>query len=179
MVVAIAYLYYTHPTPMGGWSSVPVKTVEHFDLSEFVKQPWYEIARLPNWFEPQDASDITAVYRAGERGQISVTNSMWVAGRRHHIEGTAIIDPAEDDGSNSKLLVDFHNTPFGTRGQYWVIKVADDYRYIVVTGRNRKTLWIMSRRRNLAESDLIDILNYLDTQGFHIGPDTLIYPRQK
>jgi apolipoprotein D and lipocalin family protein len=48
----------------------------------------------------------------------------------------------EKNSGNAKLKVQFF-WPF--TGKYWIIDLADDYSYAVVSHPNKKYLWILSR----------------------------------
>ena len=49
---------------------------------------------------------------------------------------------------------------------YWVIQLADDYRYAVVGEPNREFLWILSRTPQLDPQDRAIIGGLLQQQGY-------------
>jgi apolipoprotein D and lipocalin family protein len=51
-----------------------LRTVDKVDLSRYVGQ-WYEIARYPNRFERDCATDVTATYATLPDGKIQVINA--------------------------------------------------------------------------------------------------------
>jgi apolipoprotein D and lipocalin family protein len=53
-------------------------------------------------------------------------------------------------------------------GDYWVIQLADDYRYAVVSEPQREYLWVLSRSPQLAAEDEQRIRAQLLTQGFDL-----------
>ena len=122
----------------------PLKTVDQIDLARYVGK-WYEIARYPNRFEKDCASDVTAEYTRRNDGKITVTNACRKAdGKGKESKGTAKVVDAK---SNAKLKVTFF-WPFS--GEYWVIDLDPDYKYAVVGEPDRKYLWVLSRTSELA-----------------------------
>ena len=83
----------------------PLDVVQSVDLQRYAGI-WYEIARLPNWFQKQCAGDVTATYTLLDDGTIKVVNSCRkVSGQIEKAEGLA--KQAFKDGPNSKLKVRF------------------------------------------------------------------------
>jgi apolipoprotein D and lipocalin family protein len=74
---------------------------------------------------------------------------------------------------NAQLEVSFF-WPF--RADYWVIGLADDYRWAVVGNPNRKYLWVLSRTPQLGREDLDRALAIAASQGYDLAQ--LKYTRQ-
>jgi apolipoprotein D and lipocalin family protein len=122
----------------------PLKAVDHVDFARYLGK-WYEIARYPNRFEKNCASDVTAEYTRRNDGKITVTNACRKAdGKGKESKGTAKVVDAK---SNAKLKVTFF-WPFS--GEYWMIDLDPDYKYAVVGEPDRKYLWVLSRTSELA-----------------------------
>ena len=124
-----------------GNKNVP-ETVEHIDLNKYVGK-WYEIARLPSFFEDGD-ENVTATYTLDKdtegRNYVRVSNRSIKNGKVHGIDGKAY--PL--DSSNSKLKVKFD--PFYIpEGEYWIVMCNVDYQYAVVSDSDRSYLWILAR----------------------------------
>jgi apolipoprotein D and lipocalin family protein len=86
-------------------SMPPVDVVPSVDLGRYAGT-WYEIARLPNWFQKQCAGDVTATYTLLNDGTIKVVNSCRKEdGQIAQAEGRAKL--ADGDGPNTKLKVRF------------------------------------------------------------------------
>jgi apolipoprotein D and lipocalin family protein len=73
---------------------------------------------------------------------------------------------------NAKLLVRFAPDwlawlPF-VWAPYWVIQLADNYRYAVVSEPSRDYLWILSRTPTLPDADMQAIKTRLTAQGFDL-----------
>jgi apolipoprotein D and lipocalin family protein len=132
--------------------------VRELDVARFCGR-WYEVARLPNWFE-DGLSDVTADYTLVGKDKIKVVNRGIKDGRTKEITGWA--RPAEKDGSGN-LEVSFFR-PFYS--PYIVIKLAPDYSYSVVTGGSREYLWILSRTPELPPDVMGEILHFLDREGY-------------
>jgi len=114
-----------------------LEVVPHVELEKYLGK-WYEIAHLPARFQ-EGCSDTTATYTLSKDGSISVLNECVRNGKVKRAKGRAKV---VDKSSGAKLKVTFFR-PF--YGDYWIIKLGDDYDYAVVGTPNRKYLWILSR----------------------------------
>ena len=65
--------------------------------------------------------------------------------------------------SGSKLEVSFS---WLSGGDYWVLMLADDYRYSVVGDPEQKHLWVLSRNTVLTHADKDAIMTKLSTLGY-------------
>jgi apolipoprotein D and lipocalin family protein len=130
------------PSPDGA----PVRTVSSVDLDRYLGR-WHEAARLPNRFQKDCASDVTADYSRLDDGRIRVVNRCRKSdGSTIEAEGVARV---VDETTNAKLKVRFAPSwlsvfPF-VWGDYWIIALGDDYSYAVVGAPNREYLWFLSR----------------------------------
>lgn len=133
---------------------------------------WYEIARLPNFFQRKCAADVFAEYRLLEDGRIGVRNQCSRDdGRVDFVEGVA--RRQREDGPNTKLEVSFlpaalRWVPF-TWGEYWIVELGGDYEYSVVGTPSRKYLWILSRSPAMDEERYQDILSRVAKLGFDVS----------
>jgi apolipoprotein D and lipocalin family protein len=144
----------------------PLPTVEAVDLQRY-GGTWYEIARYENRFE-KGCVAATATYTPTEEG-VGVLNRCYDAEGRP--AGSAEGKARVVEGSNgSKLEVSFF-WPF--YGDYWVVMLADDYRYSVVGEPRRKYLWILARDKMLDAADRETILRRLPGLGY--DPDVLYW----
>lgn len=71
------------------------------------------------------------------------------------------------DNTNAKLNVTFVNT-FGPGSNYWIIELASDYSYSVVSDPSRNTLFILSRTPRMSNVLLEDIFERLEMMGFDV-----------
>ena len=158
-----------------------IPTVSNFDLKRYLGT-WYEIVRLPMKFQPEDSTDISALYSLNEDGSVRVQNRCLDEKKQlDEAIGNATIVDAE----NAKLEVSFlpeglRWIPF-TKGDYWVLKLDDDYQTALVGEPNLKFLWILHRQPTLDEPTKQTYLQYAESLGYdltdliqtvHTGQDT-------
>lgn len=148
----------------------PLPVVESVDLERYAGK-WYEIASYPNSFQ-SGCEETTAVYTPRDDGKITVLNTCREAESRQlrDIEGTARV---ADRTTNAKLKVSFF-WPF--EGDYWIIDLAEDYSYAVVSEPGRRFLWILSRTPTMDDATYEDILAFVADLG--LDPDRLARTRQ-
>ncbi len=155
------------------WGADPT-VVPYVDINRYLGK-WYEVARLPNAFEPVDATHTFAEYSLNSDGTIRVKNQCRLKnGEVNRVVGVAKI---VDTKSQSKLAVSFFDI-LGFRpiwGDYWILGLGDNYEYSVVGDRSRKFAWILSRTPVLSPSLLAKALGVLTQNGFVLDP--LIYPK--
>jgi apolipoprotein D and lipocalin family protein len=145
-------------------TAAPLDVVPAVDLNRYMGK-WYEIARLPNRFQRDCASDISAEYTLRPDGRIAVKNQCRTAdGRLKTAKGTA--KPASKKGPNTKLRVTFF-WPF--YGDYWIIDLDPEYRWAVVGEPDRKYLWILAREPDMEESLYRSIVARALTKGYELN----------
>jgi apolipoprotein D and lipocalin family protein len=145
-----------------------VCAVPSVDLDRYAGT-WYEIARLPNWFQKKCACCVTATYTVRGPGKLSVVNECRTAdGRASRAEGVAKL--ADPKGPTSKLKVRFAPRILSflgfVWGDYWVLDLADDYSYVLVGDPGRKYLWILARQPTLPEETYQALVQKAAAQGF-------------
>jgi apolipoprotein D and lipocalin family protein len=122
---------------------------------------WYEIAHLPARFQ-EGCSDTTATYTLSKDGSISVLNECVRNGKVKKAKGKAKV---VDKSSGAKLKVTFF-WPF--YGDYWIIKLGNDYDYAVVGTPNRKYLWILSRTPQMDDNLFSSLIEFVKSKGFNV-----------
>jgi apolipoprotein D and lipocalin family protein len=141
----------------------PLQVVPSVDLPRYAGS-WYEIARLPNRFQRDCASDTTATYTLRADGKLTVLNTCRTSdGRTKSAKGTARV--ADNKGPKTKLKVTFF-WPFS--GNYWIIDLDPDYRWAVVGEPDRKYLWILSRTPRMDGTLYEQILERAKQQGYDL-----------
>ena len=85
-----------------------------------------------------------------------------IDGKQSYIKGKAFV--VENTG-NAKLKVQFF-WPF--KGDYWIIDLADDYSYAVVSNPSKKYLWILSRTSKMDAAVYQQIIARLKEKGFDL-----------
>jgi apolipoprotein D and lipocalin family protein len=145
----------------------PVKPVPSVDLQRYAGA-WYEIARYPNFFQKSCEGDVTATYERRADGRVTVINKCRKAdGTMNQATGEA---RAVEGGGYARLKVRFapgwlSALPF-VWADYWVIGLADDYRWAVVGTPDRKYLWVLARVATLDEADWAAAITKAKENGF-------------
>lgn len=138
-----------------------IKLVCNLDLNKYLGT-WYEIgkfsARGQNGLE-----NVTATYSLKDNGKIKVHNKGYKNGKEKGIKGSAWL---RNENCKGGLYVRFF-WPF--KSEYNIIKLADDYRYAVVSGESKDKLWILSRTPKIESVDYSDIIDFLKFNGFKTG----------
>lgn len=125
-----------------------LQTVPNVDLNKYAGK-WYEIASFPQNFQ-KGCRCSAAEYTLSDKGYVIVENRCnrgSVNGKQSYIKGKAFV---EEGSGNAKLKVQFF-WPF--KAKYWIIDLAEDYSYAVVSHPNKKYLWILSRTSKMNDSD--------------------------
>lgn len=147
--------------------SQTLQTVPSVDLKKYSGK-WYEIASYPQRFQ-KGCNCTTAEYTLTDKDYVIVENRCnkdSVTGKQSYIKGKAFI---EKNSGNAKLKVQFF-WPF--KGKYWIIDLADDYSYAVVSHPNKKYLWILSREPKMNEAIYSEIISRLKEKGFDLNKIT-------
>jgi len=156
----------------GNLKSQPLQTVAKVDLSRYVGK-WYEIASYPMRFQKR-CTCTTAEYTATDKGYIIVENRCnkdSVNGKQSYIKGKAFV---EENSGNAKLKVQFF-WPF--KGKYWIIDLAEDYSYAVVSHPDKTYLWILSRTPFMNSEIYNKIIERLKEKGFDLSK--IVMTKQK
>ena len=143
--------------------SQTLQTVPYVDLKKYAGK-WYEIASYPQRFQ-KGCHCTTADYTLSEKGYVIVENRCnrdSVTGKQSYIKGKAFV---KKNSGNAKLKVQFF-WPF--RGKYWIIDLADDYSYAVVSHPNKNYLWILSRMSKMNDATYQEIISRLKEKEFDL-----------
>ena len=142
-----------------------LQTVAQVDLKRYMGK-WYEIASFPQRFQ-KGCHCTTAEYTLTDKGYAIVENKCnrgSVYGKLSSIKGKVFV---EENTGNAKLKVQFF-WPF--KAKYWIIDLADDYSYAVVSHPNKKYLWILSRTPQMQPAVYRQIVLRLKQKGFDLSP---------
>jgi apolipoprotein D and lipocalin family protein len=154
----------------------PLEAIESIDLTRYLGR-WFEIARLPNFFEKADMSNITAEYEELPSGLMSVRNSC----RRGDGRQTEVVGVAKAaDESNTKLKVAFappllRVLPF-VWGNYWILDLDADYQWALIGEPSRQYLWILSRTPKMPAQEFERLCGKAIEIGYSL--EDLITPEQ-
>ena len=151
----------------GGETSTGEKITVRVNLDRYMGR-WYEIARLPMWFQRGCVESWATYTLAGTETVRVVNECITEQGGRKIAEGTATV---VDKATNSRLEVVFDNwfsrlLPFLARGKYWIFHIDPDYQHAVVGHPNRKYLWILSRSPRIEEETYLDLVSIARELGF-------------
>jgi len=136
---------------------------------------WYQLALYPNRFQRQCVGDTTAEYRQRADGAVEVANRCRLADGSVD-EALGLARPTGqligDRLMPAQLEVSFLPAwlrwlPVGW-GRYWVIQLAQDGRYAVISEPSREYLWVLSRTPQMLPADESAIRSKLVEQGFDL-----------
>ncbi len=134
---------------------------------------WYEQARLPNRFQNDCAGDVRAEYALNDDGTLLVVNQCRQSdGTTKRAEAVGRLAESGAHADPAKLEVRF--APAWTSwlpivwGDYWIIRLEDDYAYSLVGTPDRKYLWVLSREEQADTQRVQALLDYAGTLGFPV-----------
>lgn len=140
-------------------------TASYVDVERYVGK-WYAISSLPQFFS-KDCLAQTADYSVINEKTISVLNTcLKKHGKKTTIKGQAVVVNSK---TNAELIVTFNNfftRLFRVKGDYTIVKLDENYEYVMVGTKDRKSLWIMSRRPDMPEQVLNEYTELASSLGF-------------
>jgi len=154
----------------------PLVTAPSVDLQRYTGT-WYEIARLPEKYEKDCASDVTATYEMTIDGGLRIINR---CKRRDGSVKRAIgRAEVEDADTNARLRVTFapqllDPLPF-VWSDYCIMDVASDYSTAIVGTPDRSHLWLLAREPTVGEEVRSAFIAKALGQGFDTSQ--LVYGR--
>jgi apolipoprotein D and lipocalin family protein len=158
--------------PHGDSGKAPLQALPQLDVPPYMGT-WYQVALFPNFFQRQCISDTTATYRLLAEGRVEVTNRCRTeSGAFDQVIGVARPTGALRGRTLAPAQLEVTFLPRWLRwlpvgwGRYWVIQLADDGRYAVISEPSREYLWILSRQPRLDPADEALIRARLKQQGF-------------
>ena len=156
----------------------PLQALPRLEVATYMG-PWYQVAWIPNVFQKQCASDTVATYRDLGNGSVEVLNRCKLAdGKTDSVLGIARppAGVARIEGGKlipARLQVSF--LPAWLRwtgigwGAYWVIDLAPDGRYAIVSEASREYLWVLARQPALTPADELAVRARLQALGFDLA----------
>jgi apolipoprotein D and lipocalin family protein len=133
-------------------------TVQQVDVRRYCGT-WYEIAAIPARQE-NGCANTKAEYTLDARsGKVLVRNSCRRGGREASIRATAVPVPGS---GNARLVVTFFRF---IRADYWVVGLAEDYSWALVSNPERSRCWILSRTPYMEEALFHRLLDELKKKG--------------
>jgi len=145
--------------------------VSSVDLNKYAGK-WYEIARLPNFFE-RKLKCASATYTLRPDGKITVLNAGNYIDDPQKSTSTTGVAWVPDKNSPAKLKVQFF-WPFS--GDYWIMYLDKDYKYVLVGDPDTKYLWILARDKTMDDATYNMLLQKAVDNGYNV--DTIIRVEQ-
>ena len=155
--------------PMACMAQSQVKSIPEFDVSRYMGT-WYEIAKLPNWFQRKCVQGTQARYKVLGPTQIEVNNKCTTASG----EEIQAIGLARLNGSGRPAQLEVRFAPEWTAwlpmvwGAYWVLDLDADYQLAAVGDPSKSYLWILSRTPQVSAERYDAVLQRLNVMGFDI-----------
>ena len=118
------------------------KTVNYVDLNRYSGK-WYEQAVIPYFFEI-GCSNTIAKYSLNDEGLLRFQNSCMKNGKLDVTIGKGI----PQDNTNAKLTFKF-SLNSNAQASYWIVRLAEDYSYAVVSNPTYTNLWILTRGKKI------------------------------
>lgn len=124
----------------------PITPIPNLNVARYMGS-WYEIAKYPNFFQRNCASNTVAQYSTQSDGTLKVFN------RCTQADGKVIDATGQarqiGDATSPKLEVRFAPAWLSflpiVWGNYWVIDIDPDYQLVAVSEPKREYLWVLSR----------------------------------
>ena len=152
--------------------NINTSTVAELNLTRFAGQ-WYEVARFDHSFE-RGLVGCMATYTINDDGTIKVLNTGYkgsLDGKYNEAVGKA---RRPNDAEPGKLEVAFF---WNFYSPYYVMELAEDYRYALIGSKKSKYLWILSRTPKLNGADMDYLLKSAQNRGYNTNE--LIWVEQK
>lgn len=156
----------------------PLHAISDLQLDRYLGV-WYEIARKP--FAAQKHCDQAArsIYTLNENGQMAIEQRCLTRQGRHYqqvAEGFIANPPFNSKFKVSYLPEAVRWIPVW-RGDYWVLKIDEDYQTVLIGEPKRQYLWLLAREPVLSPKITQHYLNYAEQLGYNL--DDLIYSQHK
>jgi len=147
-------------------NSKPLPTADFVDIDRYTGR-WYAITSLPQFFTRKCVGQ-TADYGIINPQTISVVNTCLKKEGTTKIKGEAVVKNAQ---TNAELVVTFDNfftRLFRVKGDYTIIRLDPQYRYVLVGSRDRKSMWVLSRSKVMPEEKLSEYVATAKEIGFPV-----------
>ena len=166
------------PLAVAAQPAPPLQALPAIDVAAYMGT-WYQVAWIPNRFQKQCVSDTVATYRDLGDGRVEVLNRcMQADGSIDSVLGIARppAGVARIEGGQllpARLEVSF--LPAWLRwtgigwGAYWVVDLAPDGRYAIVSEASREYLWVLARQPALTSADDAAVTAKLRALGFDLA----------
>ena len=159
-------------------AAAPLQALPSLEVAPYMGT-WYQVLWIPNRFQQQCVTDTTATYRALGNGTGEVLNRCRAAdGKSDSVTGIAR-PPAGvsriEAGTLQPARLEVSFLPAWLRwigvgwGAYWVVDLAPDGRYVIVSEASREYLWVLARQPALTPQDDVAVRAKLQALGFDLS----------
>ena len=137
----------------------PMPVVASVDVAKYLGT-WHQVAWIPNSFQGDCASETKATYTLDGKDLRVQNQCKDAAGKTTEAIGIAKI---VEGSNNAKLRVSFFR-PF--YGNYWVLALDPDYKWVLVGEPKRAFGWVLARDTKLDPATLNQILDRAVALGY-------------
>lgn len=137
----------------------PMPVVASLDVARYLGT-WHQVAWIPNSFQGDCASETKATYTLDGKDLRVQNQCKDAAGKTTEAIGIAKI---VEGSNNAKLRVSFFR-PF--YGNYWVLALEPDYKWVLVGEPKRTFGWVLARDNKLDTATLNLILDRAVSLGY-------------
>ena len=147
----------------------PLKAIAEISVERYMGR-WYEIAKLPNWFQRKCVADTSAQYSLLPQGGVQVLNQC----RLQSGEMDQALGLAQQQGgpTSPKLKVRFAPSWLSfvpwVWGDYWVVDLDPAYELVAVSEPRREYLWVLSRTPTVEPTRYAALLARLSAMGLPV-----------
>ena len=173
----LASLFVAAPVQAQPAPPPPLQALPSLEVAPYMGT-WYQVAWIPNRFQKQCVSDTAATYRDLGNGSVEVLNRCKLAdGKGDSVLGLARPPAGVARIEGGKLIparLEVSFLPAWLRwtgigwGAYWVVDLAADGRYAIVSEASREYLWVLARQPALTPSDDAAVKAKLQALGFDL-----------
>lgn len=130
-------------------NSAPLPTADFVDVEKYVGK-WYAISAMPQFFT-RNCKAQTADYGIINPQTISVLNTCLKEKGQTTIKGQAVVVNAQTNAELEVTFDNFFTRLFRVKGDYTIIKLDKDYKFVLIGSKDRKSLWILAREKTMPE----------------------------
>ena len=137
----------------------PLPVVDKVDVARYLGV-WHQVSWIPNSFQGDCVSDTKATYSLDGSDLRVLNQCKDASGKMTEAKGIAKI---VEGSNNAKLRVSFFR-PF--YGNYWVLALDPDYKWVLVGEPKRTFGWVLARETTLDAATLNQILDRAVNLGY-------------
>ena len=144
----------------------PLPTAKSVDIERYVGK-WYAISSLPQTFTRKCLAQ-TAEYGILNVQTISVLNTCILENKKKTISGEAVVVNSDTNAELEVTFDNFFTRLFRVKGDYTIIKLDEDYRYVLVGSKDRESLWILARKTSMPQEAYNNYVEFAKTNNFPV-----------